>query len=80
MMVEAMRHYGPDSFPGTLVSIMQGSTETTFYVLALYFGSVGITKTKYAVACGLLADLVGVLAAILLCYFFFSERALYVLP
>ena len=80
MMVEAMKNYGADSFPGTLVSIMQGSTETTFYVLALYFGSVNITKTRYAVACGLIADLVGIIAAILLCYFFFSDRPLSTIP
>ena len=80
MMVEAMKHYGPDSFPGTLVSIMQGSTETTFYVLALYFGSVNITNTRYAVVCGLIADIVGIIAAILLCYFFFENRPLYLVP
>ncbi len=80
MMVEAMRHYGPDSFPGTLVSIIQGSTETTFYVLALYFGSVNITKTRYAVVCGLIADLVGIIAAIMLCYFFFGDRPLSTIP
>ena len=80
MMVEAMRFYGADSFPGTLVSIMQGSTETTFYVLALYFGSVNITKTRHAVACGLIADIVGIIAAILLCYFFFGDRPLSTLP
>ncbi|AHM58625.1 nucleoside recognition domain-containing protein [Flammeovirgaceae bacterium 311] len=80
MMVEAMQNYGADSFPGTLVSIMQGSTETTFYVIALYFGSVNITKTRYAVACGLIADIVGIIAAILLCYFFFGDRPLSTIP
>lgn len=72
MMVEAMNTYGADSFVGRLACMFQGSTDTTFYILALYFGSVGIRRTRHAVACGLLADLAGVVAGIVLCYFFFS--------
>ncbi|GAB4470023.1 MAG: nucleoside recognition domain-containing protein [Thermoflexibacter sp.] len=71
MMLDAMKQYGADSFVGRLVSIIQGSTETTFYVLAVYFGSVNIKNTRYAVNCGLLADLAGVIAAIWLTYLFF---------
>lgn len=72
MMVDAMNTYGADSFVGRLSCIFQGSTDTTFYILAVYFGSVGIRKTRHAVACGLLADLAGVIAAIGVAYFFFS--------
>ena len=72
MMVDAMTTYGADSFTGRLACLFQGSTDTTFYILAVYFGSVGIKKTRHAVACGLLADLAGILAAIFLCYLFFS--------
>lgn len=71
MMVDAMTTYGADSFVGRLSCIFQGSTDTTFYILAVYFGSVGIRYTKHAVACGLLADLAGVIAAIAICYMFF---------
>ena len=71
MMVEAMTTYGVDSFVGKLAATIQGSTETTFYILAVYFGSVGIRKTRYALACGLLADLAGVVAAIFIAYLFF---------
>lgn len=71
MMVDAMATYGPDSFVGRLSCIFQGSTDTTFYILAVYFGSVGIRYTRHAVACGLLADLAGVIAAIGVCYLFF---------
>jgi len=71
MMVEAMNTYSPDSFVGRLVSVMQGSTETTFYVLAVYFGSVSIRKSRYAVTCGLIADFSGMTAAILISYLFF---------
>lgn len=71
MMVDAMATYGPDSFVGRLSCIFQGSTDTTFYILAVYFGSVGIRYTRHAVACGLLADLAGVVAAIGVCYMFF---------
>lgn len=72
MMVDAMTTYGADSFIGRLSCIFQGSTDTTFYILAVYFGSVGIRYTRHAVACGLLADLAGVLSAIAICYLFFG--------
>lgn len=72
MMVDAMTTYGADSFIGRLSCIFQGSTDTTFYILAVYFGSVGIKNTRHAVPAGLLADLAGVIAAIIICYFFFS--------
>jgi len=71
MMVDAMKLNGPDSFVGRLSCIIQGSTDTTFYILAVYFGSVGIKNTRYAVICGLLADFAGITAAILLGYLFF---------
>ena len=71
MMIEAMNNYGPDSFVGRLSCIFQGSADTTFYIIALYFGSVGIRKTRYAVQAGLIADLIGVIAAILVAYVFF---------
>jgi len=72
MMVDAMTTYGADSFVGRLSSVFQGSTDTTFYILAVYFGSVGVSKTRHAVTCGLLADLAGILAAIAICYLFFA--------
>ena len=72
MLVDAMATYGADSFAGRLSCIFQGSTDTTFYILAVYFGSVGIRYTRHAVACGLLADLAGVVAAIGVCYLFFG--------
>lgn len=72
MMVDAMSTYGADSFTGRLSCIFQGSTDTTFYILAVYFGSVGIRHTRHAVACGLMADLAGIIAAIVMCYFFFG--------
>lgn len=72
LMVDAMSTYGADSFIGRMACIFQGSTDTTFYILAVYFGSVGITRTRHAVPCGLLADLAGVLAAIFICYLFFG--------
>lgn len=71
LMLETMKHYGPDSFVGRLSCIFQGSTDTTFYILAVYFGSVNIKYTRHAVACGLLADLAGVIAAICIAYIFF---------
>lgn len=71
LMVDVMQEYGVDSFQGKLASIIQGSTETTFYVLAVYFGSVQVTNTRYAVICGLIADLMGVVAAIIMGYLFF---------
>ncbi|MEW6992420.1 nucleoside recognition domain-containing protein [Colwelliaceae bacterium 6441] len=72
MMIETMNTYGVDSFAGRLASIFQGSTETTFYVLAVYFGSVGIRYSRHAIACGLIADLAGISAAIAVCYWFFG--------
>ncbi len=72
MMVDAMTNYGADSFIGRLSCIFQGSTDTTFYILAVYFGSVGIVKTRHAVTCGLLADLAGIIAAIAIAYMFFG--------
>ena len=71
MMVDAMTTYGADSFVGRLSCVFQGSTDTTFYILAVYFGSVGIRYTRHAVACGLLADLAGIISAIAICYMFF---------
>ena len=72
MMVDAMTNYGADSFVGRLSCIFQGSTDTTFYILAVYFGSVGIRYTRHAVACGLIADLAGIIAGIAICYLFFG--------
>ena len=72
LMVDAMTTYGADSFVGRLACIFQGSTDTTFYILAVYFGSVAIRNTRYAVACGLLADLAGIIAAIFIGYMFFG--------
>lgn len=72
LMIDAMNTYGADSFVGRLASIVQGSTDTTFYVVALYYGSVGIKNTRYTVSCSLLADLAGIIAAILLTYMFFT--------
>ncbi len=71
LMVDAMTTYGADSFVGRLSCVFQGSTDTTFYILAVYFGSVGVRYTRHAVACGLLADLAGIVAAIGICYLFF---------
>lgn len=72
MMIETMQHFGVDSFPALLAATVQGSTETTFYVLAVYFGAVGIQRTRHAVSCALLADGAGVLASIGVCYWFFG--------
>lgn len=72
MMLETMSTYGVDSFPALVSATIQGSTETTFYVLAVYFGSVGIKKVRHAIACGLFADLVGIITAILVSYWFFG--------
>lgn len=72
MMVDTMTTYGADSFAGRLSCIFQGSTDTTFYILAVYFGSVGIKNTRHAVTCGLLADLAGIIAAIAIAYIFFG--------
>ncbi len=72
MMLETMNTYGVDSFPARVAASIQGSTETTFYVLAVYFGSVGIRKTRHAIACGLAADVAGITTAIVACYWFFA--------
>jgi len=71
MMIETIKTYGPDSFTGRLASIFRGCTETTFYILAVYFGSVNIRKTRYALTVGLIADLVGIIAGIMVAYLFF---------
>ena len=71
LMLDAMKTYGVDSFIGRVASTIQGGTETTFYILAVYFGSVGIRKTRYAVTCGLIADVAGAIVAIWLAYLFF---------
>ncbi len=72
MMLDCFAHFGPDSFVGHLASVMQGCTDTTFYILAVYFGSVGIKKYRYSVACGLSADIAGMIAAVCFSYFFFG--------
>lgn len=72
MLIETMQHTGVDSFTSKLAATVQGSTETTFYVLAVYFGAVGIKRARHAVGCALLADLAGVIASILVCYWFFG--------
>lgn len=72
MLIETMNAHGVDSFPALLAATVQGSTEATFYVLAVYFGAVGVQRARHAVACALLADLAGVLAAIAVCYWFFG--------
>jgi spore maturation protein SpmB len=72
MMIDAMKTYGVDSFVGRLACIFQGSADTTFYIVALYFGSVGIRKTRYAISCGLIADFAGIVAAIFVAYLFFA--------
>ncbi|MEQ1663482.1 MAG: nucleoside recognition domain-containing protein [Thiobacillus sp.] len=75
MMIDTLQTHGADSFAGRLASIVQGSTETTFYVLAVYFGAVGIKRVRHAVACGLIADVAGILAAIGMAYLFFGAIA-----
>ncbi|HEX9562801.1 MAG TPA: nucleoside recognition domain-containing protein [Gemmatimonadaceae bacterium] len=72
MMVDAMQTYGPDSFVGRLASTFQGATDTTFYIIALYFGSVGVKRTRHAVTCGLIADFAGIISAIFIAYIFFA--------
>lgn len=72
LMSEIMKKYGPDSFVGILVSTMYGSSETTFYVIAVYFGAIGVTKTRHAVAAGLIADAVGMLGALFICKILFG--------
>jgi len=72
MLIETMQTHGVDSFPALLAATVQGSTETTFYVLAVYFGAVGIQRARHAVGCALVADFAGILAAIMVCYWFFG--------
>jgi spore maturation protein SpmB len=72
MMIDTMNTYGADSFAGRLACILQGSSDTTFYVIAVYFGAVSIRDTRYAAGAMLLADLVGIITSILLCYLFFG--------
>jgi spore maturation protein SpmA len=72
MMVETMKQFGADSFAGRLSCIFQGATDTTFYIIAVYFGSVSIRKTRYAITCGLIADLAGAIAAVFVAYLFFK--------
>ncbi len=72
LMIDAMKTHGADSFVGRLASTVQGATDTTFYVIAVYFGSVGIKNTRYALSCGLIADFTGIIAAILMGYLFFA--------
>ena len=74
MMIETMNTYGADSFEGFLASVIQGSTETTFYVLTVYFGAVNISKTRYALKYGLLSDLVGIVTAIGVAYLFYGKQ------
>ncbi len=72
MLLETMQTHGVDSFPALVAATVQGSTETTFYVLAVYFGSVGLQRARHAVGCALTADLAGVIASIAVCYWFFA--------
>ncbi|MCX5591551.1 nucleoside recognition domain-containing protein [Alcaligenes endophyticus] len=72
LLIETMQHHGVDSFPALIAATVQGSTETTFYVLAVYFGSVGIRRARHAVACALTADITGIVASITVCYWFFA--------
>jgi len=72
MLIETMHHSGVDSFPALVAATIQGSTETTFYVVAVYFGAVGIQRVRHTVGCALLADFMGVVASIAVCYWFFG--------
>ena len=75
MMVSTMTTYGPDSFASRLSGILQGTSDTTFYVIAVYFGAVGIKNTRYAIGAMLLADLVGIITSITLAYLFFGSTS-----
>jgi spore maturation protein SpmB len=75
MMIDTMKNFGPDSFAGRLSCILQGSSDTTFYVIAVYFGAVAVKNTRYTIGAMLLADLVGIITAIGLCYMFFGASA-----
>jgi spore maturation protein SpmB len=72
-MIDTMKNFGPDSFAGRLACVLQGSSDTTFYVVAVYFGAVGIKDTRYSVGAMLLADLVGIITSIFLAYLFFGN-------
>jgi spore maturation protein SpmB len=72
MMIDTMRTFGPDSFACRLACILQGSSDTTFYVVAVYFGAIGVKNTRYSIGAMLLADLIGIITSILLCYMFFG--------
>ena len=72
LLIETMQHFGVDSFPALLSATVQGSTEATFYVLAVYYGAVGVQRARHTVGCALAADLAGVLASIAVCYWFFG--------
>ena len=74
MLIETMQHDGVDSYPALLAATMQGSTETTFYVVAVYLGAVGIRRVRHTVGCALVADLAGVVASIAVCTWFFTPR------
>ena len=71
LLIETMQNYGADSFPAKVASVIQGSTETTFYILAVYFGAVGIKKIRHSLGCALVADFAGIVAAIVVSYWFF---------
>jgi spore maturation protein SpmB len=71
MMIDTMKTFGVDSFAGRLSCVFQGATDTTFYIIAVYFGSVGIKNTRHAISCALIADLAGIIAAIFVSYLFF---------
>jgi spore maturation protein SpmB len=73
LLIETMQHFGVDSFPALLAATVQGSTEATFYVLAVYYGAVGVQRARHTVGCALAADLAGVLASIAVCYWFFGS-------
>ena len=72
MMIDTMKTFGADSFAGRLACTFQGATDTTFYIIAVYFGAVRIRNTRYAVPCGLIADLAGIIAAVVIAYLFFA--------
>jgi spore maturation protein SpmB len=72
MMIDTMKAHGADSFAGRIASVVQGSTETTFYVLAVYFGAVGVKHIRHTATCGIIADIFGILAAIFVAYWFFG--------
>ena len=72
LMIDTMNTFGADSFAGRLASTFQGATDTTFYIIAVYFGAVGIKNTRYAIPCGLIADLAGIIAALVMAYIFFA--------